>query len=131
MKRKAMLMGMAVMTGLPGWALAKGAGKADNEAHAPPPGAEALETLDRIEVDNELSVSTTGRADTARKASEVLAQIKAALKGVNYGVVSKQVAQEWSMELMERNPGAVAVADEGDPRLKNAKPVGVAFRMKF
>ena len=129
MRRKAMLVGMAFMTGLPGWAMAKGTAKAVGEAHSYPVGSEALETLDRIESDQGQAVAGWSASSTpSRTASEVLAQVKAMLRGVNYGAVTPPRAEKWSMELLE---GDARVYDNGDPRTLNAKPLGVAFRLKF
>lgn len=129
MKRKAMLMGMAFMTGLPGWALAKGTAKAAGEAHAYPVDREALEPLHRIESGKERAEPGSAVAQTpSRSAAEVLAQIKSMLRGVNYGAVTAPAVERWSMELLE--DGARAY-DNGDPRTLNAKPVGVAFRLRF
>lgn len=128
MKRKAMLMGMAFMTSLPGWALAKGASKGTDQVHAYAVGVEAL-PLQQLEVENVPLAPDTAEGKP-RKASEVLAQIKSMLRGANYGAVMKPATQGWAMELLEGNAGGLGF-DAGDPRLQGAKPLGVAFRLRF
>lgn len=129
MRRKAMLMGMMIVTGMPGWAVAKGTGKTVGESHSNPVDMETLETLDEAGADSRLAAS--GASDTqhaSRTASEVLAQIRSVLRGVNYGVAMPPTREGWSMELLDSGASAY---DKADPRLQNAKPVGLALRLKF
>lgn len=132
MKRKAMLMGMAVMTGLPGWAMAKGIGKAGGDARPYATGMQTQETLDRVEFDDGLRVSNQGGAGEASsdKAAKLLAQVKSMLRSSNYSHSTKPVAGDsgWKLEMLESNALAY---DGGGSRLQQAKPVGVAFRLKF
>ncbi|MCP5277804.1 MAG: hypothetical protein H6935_05500 [Thiobacillus sp.] len=125
MRRKAMLMGMAVIAGMPGWAMAKGSARPAAEAASSGSGAQARDDL--IEIDRFGPQSDQADA-TADKAAEALARIKSMLRGVNYGAVRKPGDDGWAMELLER--GAVDLRG-GDARLEDAKPFGVAFRRKF
>lgn len=130
MKRKAMLMGMAVMTGLPGWAMAKGSGKAFGEAQ-PHVGSTKSHALGQAEGERLApGMGNAGSAESSgNKASEMLAQIKSMLRGVNYGVVTtKQQGNDWTMELLQSDAGSTA---GGDPRLQDARPLGLALRLKF
>lgn len=132
MKRKAMLMGMAVMTGLPGWAMAKGVGKAGGDAHPYSAGMQIQETLDRVEFDDGLPISNQNGVGEASpdKAAKLLAQVKSMLRSSSFSRSSKPVAGNsgWKLEMLESNALAY---DGGDSRLQQAKPVGVAFRLKF
>ena len=132
MKRKAMLRGMAVMTGMPGWAMAKGVGKLGGDAHPYSAGMQAQESIDKVEFDNELPVpNERGVAEASSdKAAELLAQVKSMLRSANYGRATKPVAGNlgWKLEMLESNALAY---DNSDSRLQLAKPVGVAFRLKF
>jgi hypothetical protein len=130
MKRKAMLMGMAVMASMPGWAMAKGAGKV--AMHVYSDGVEAKESLPAVEVVDELpGVSGADFADASPgKAAELLAQVKSMLARANYGAVAKLAddGTRWTMEIPHNFGEAL---DYGDARLRPAVPLGVALRLKF
>jgi hypothetical protein len=139
MKRKAMLMGMAVMTGLPGWAVAKGADKAVVNPH-PYSDAGWLQAMDNAipgEIDSALPPSAEKAGDengSAAKAAVLLAQIKSMLRRAHYGMVATPLADNlgWKMELLQSKAPVYTIAyDSGDPRVRGASPVGVAFRFKF
>jgi hypothetical protein len=129
MKRKAMLMGMAVMTGMPGWAMAKGVGKAGGDVRPYSAGMQAQEALERVEFDsapNEKGV--TGASPD--KAAELLAQVKSMLRSANYGRATQPSTsnQGWKLEMLE---SSALSYDSSDSSLQQVKPVGVAFRFKF
>ena len=132
MKRKAMLMGMAVMTSMPGWAMATGTGKAASAAHPYSRGMAAEVTLGKVEFD--YVTSRPDQAGTVQaspgKTAELLAQIKSMLKKTSYGLAAQPTVDKlgWRMELLE---SAAWAYDGIDPRLQKAKPVGVAFRFMF
>lgn len=126
MKRKAMLVGMAVMAGMPGWATAKGAGKTAGGAHAYADGPDARERFGTVE-----AIPGVPGADVPRgKASELLAQIKAMLGSVNYGTVVKPAPDGtgWTVELMQKTGEG---RNYGDALPGSAAPLGVAFRLRF
>jgi len=135
MKRKAMLMGMAVMTGLPGMAVAKG-GKAAGGAQGYPGGVVAAGAHDSAAIDPPPPLITPASIENGEsgvppgRAAEVLAQIKSMFRGTDYVTTTKPTASVsgWRMELME-SPAGVNVGE--DPRLQGRKPVGVAFRFRF
>lgn len=133
MKRKAMLMGMAVMTGLPGWVLAKGSGKMGEDLHHAPSSRAVQETNQRGEAEEYLSPADQGgRSESPPgKAAELLAHMKEMLRGANYGVAPKPAASQlgWSMELLES--GRFAAYDSYDSRMQKNRPMGLAFRIKF
>lgn len=121
MKRKAMLMGMAVMTGLPGWALAKGS-KAELAPRLP----------------GQMAVVETADAPPGR-AANVLAHMKAMLREMDHGVASKPASSPlaWRMELLGAGSGGAVdgetVGGHGgdDARTRQARPLGVSFRLRF
>ena len=129
MKRKAMLMGMAVMTGLPSWAVAKGTG---GNTHPYSSGREVQVTPDRVESEALLPKSdeTGTAAASPEMAAELLAQIKSVLRYANFGTVTRPTAdnQGWKLELLARETRAF---EYGDPRLSQVKPMGLALRLRF
>lgn len=132
MKRKAMLMGMAVIAGMPGWATAKGTGKVAGETHRYVGSVAAQVPLQTIEVINEPPTSIAGSlADSTQgKAAVLLCKIKTILRTSNYGarVTPAADGDGWNMEVLETQQGAYPRAD-AQPR--EAAPVGVAFRLAF
>ncbi len=132
MKRKAMLMGMAVMTGLPGWSIAKSNAKAVGGAHSYAGGLEAQATIDQVETGMlpPLSDETGAVESASSKAGRLLAQIKSLLRQSHYGMVAKPIADNpgWKLEMLEGNAWN---RDDGDIRIRQCKPVGVAFRIRF
>jgi hypothetical protein len=132
MKRKAMLMGMAVMAGMPGWATAKGTAKAAGETHRYAGAQEAQVPLQTIEVINEPPTSVAGSlADSTQgRAAALLCKIKAVLRTSNYGarVTPTADGDGWNMEVLE---GQQVGYRSGDVQPRQVAPVGVAFRLAF
>ncbi len=132
MKRKAMLMGMAVMTALPGSCLAKGNPKAANGARSYAGGMEARTTLDQVESASipPLSDRDDVSESASSKAGVLLAQIKAMLRQTHYGMVAKPTVGNpgWKLEMLDSNAWN---HDGADVRLQQSSPVGVAFRIRF
>lgn len=130
MKRKAILMGMAVMASMPGWAMAKGGVKAAGGAPVYADGMAARETLESVDVVNGLP-GITSTADTSPgKSAELLAQVRSLLGGANYGAAMKAVDEGvgWMIEFPKSFGEAPSYADA---RFRPSTPVGVAFRLKF
>ena len=128
MKRKAMLMGMAVMTSMPGWAMATSSSKAASGVQPYSRSLEAPVTLSSVTYS---SMARDGRAAASPgKASELLAQMKSMLSNVNYGVSTQPTAdnQGWKVKLLDNNDW---VLYNVDPRLPQNKPIGVTFRLEF
>ncbi|MDD4880431.1 MAG: hypothetical protein PHX10_02540 [Gallionellaceae bacterium] len=133
MKRKALIMSMAVATGFPGWAMAKGA-KAQEGGQASAAGVQAQGLL---RADQDLVPVTMypdeSSVEVRNKAKELLAQIKSTLMAANIGAIAEagtHRTSQWKMEMMESNTMA-GVDDNGDPRVQQTRPVGMAFRLKF
>ena len=136
MKRKAMLVGMAVMAGLPSWAMAKGTAKIGGEVHSYAGGMELPDSVALPAAD--APTAYNGLADengSANKAAILLAQIKSMLRRSNYGMAAKPTADNlgWKLEMMQADASTHAggAYDIGDTRLLDASPVGVTFRFKF
>lgn len=133
MKRKAMLMGMAVMASMPGWAMATGTNKSASAAHPYSRGVETTETT-RTKVEFSTLPTALNRTDVAEaspdKASALVVQMKDVLRNASYGPADKPSPDRrgWKLEMLEGNAWAY---DGSDPRLRQAKPVGVAFRRNF
>ncbi|NTV95161.1 MAG: hypothetical protein HGA75_07045 [Thiobacillus sp.] len=133
MKRKAMLIGLAVMASMPGWAMAAGANKSASAAH---PYSRSAETTAATHAKPESSALQTAwnRAEVAEaspgKMSALRVQMKDVLRSASYGPADKPAADRrgWKLEMLEGNASAY---DGGDPRLRQAKPVGVAVRLNF
>jgi len=137
MKRKAMAMGMAVMAGLPSWAMAKGsAAKVADGVHSYADGMELPDATAQPAADTpSLSNDIADENGSANKAAILLAQIKSMLRRSNYGMAAKPAADNlgWKLEMMQANALTYAgpAYDLGDARLLDANPVGVTFRFKF
>lgn len=129
MKRKAMLMGMAVMAGMPGWAMAKNTAKVATGAHAYSDGVDARETFETVVAVNELP-GASGADTPAGNAGELLAQVKDMLRSANYGAAAKSApdGSGWTVEIMPAQGDALGY---GDARLRPVAPLGVALRFRF
>ena len=125
MRRKAMLMGMAVMTGMPGWAWAKCSVRPGSDVPSSGSSLQAPEGL--IEIDRFEPPSDQAGASPG-KAAQVLARVKSVLRSENYGAVRKPGDDGWTMEMLERRG---VDPRSGDARLEDAKSFGVAFRRRF
>lgn len=132
MKRKAILMGMAVMAGMPGWAMAKGGGKAAGGPPVYADGMEARETLGAVEVVNGLpGIGEASPPGTSPGTSaELLAQVRNLLGSANYGAAMKAVddGMGWTIEFPKHIGETPGYADA---RFQPGAPVGVAFRLRF
>ncbi len=132
MKRKALLVSMAMLTGMPGWAFAKGAGKVQE------PEARHWQMN---EEDNAFGETPQGVARIALRATEMLAQVK---EMVRQDLLDARVANAapdihasgWKIELMgmgaaEEPAQQPAPHSQGDARAEATKAVGLALRFKF
>lgn len=129
MRRKALLMGMAVMTSLPGGVLAKGTGKGDRLSH-PYAGALGGYTLDLGQEATAYGLSgPAGSASTGIRAAALLARVKTLLRGQPYaGGEQPMAVKGWSVELT--NPGGQTDAATGLRQDKGLN-LGLAFRFTF
>lgn len=125
MKRRALLMGVAVMTGLPGAALAKGKGErwVHPYSGAWESGAMASEEAYRPD-------PADGAVSGNRRAGAILSQIKTLLRGQAYRSGNREGWTEkgWTVELMDPGMGADAEAE-----LRQGKGInlGLTFRYTF
>ena len=135
MKRKALIVSMALITGMPGWAKAKG----EEKSAAPNPSSASLATGTP---DSGPVMARDG--ETSRKAAEVLAQIKQMLRSERREAdpVPDRVTVQTpgvGLGLIDQGPGFVDggmnLADRRhageDPRTQSSRPWGVTLRMKF
>lgn len=129
MRRKALLVSMAMMTSLPGGVLAKGTGKHDRIAH-PYTGAWGSEySLD-------LGQETTGAAGAdvtgaqGVRVTTLFSRIGNLLIGLDNAPVEERplVTKGWSMELT--NPAGTPVVATGLQPAKGLN-LGLAFRYTF
>ena len=126
---------MAMMAGMPGWAMAKGSGKTNGQQGAYP----HVQQMD-VDAGQQLEGVPSPRAGA------VLAQIKEMLRSgkIDRAMVSATPASDasqWQMELLgqqvvdgshhEYMNLAAHNPSGGDPRIQGSKPVGVSFRLKF
>lgn len=131
MRRKALLMGMAVMTSLPGGVLAKGTGKSERLSH-PYSGAWGNGYTLNIEQDgNDYGATTQGVAGTSGfNTTALLAQVKTMLLGkANASTGARELALKgWSVELTNQGGGTDAATG-----LREGKGInlGLAFRYTF
>jgi hypothetical protein len=133
MKRKALIMSMAMLTGMPGWALAKGDGAAPKTGES------------RTSLDAEADVFAEPVKTSARSVigvTGIMAKVKSILEPggqevMGWGVGAARPVGGWRMELFssdayERDITARQLhLSHDDPRVDAAKPVGLAFRLKF
>ncbi|HNQ04090.1 MAG TPA: hypothetical protein PKH69_05700 [Thiobacillaceae bacterium] len=130
MKRKAMLMGVAVMTGMPGVGLAKeGKTVHAGQKHS----ATAL-----ADVESNLVMESAARVDgdalggrvSMKRAWERFSGLQSLLGWTNFAVSAKPTASlsGWRVELLQNPAGAWA---QEDPRLQRDRPWGLALRLGF
>lgn len=135
MKRKALVVSMALIAGMPGWAKAKEEMRSSRLGLSSVTQAEVAPDIDRVLARDEGS---------SRKAAEVLAQIKQMLRSGKReaGTVLERVAAnkaDMSLGFIDQGPGLADsvqhLADRrhlgDDPRTQAARPWGLALRMKF
>ncbi|MCU0841380.1 MAG: hypothetical protein MUC79_06635 [Thiobacillaceae bacterium] len=121
MRRKALLMGMAVVTSLPGAVLAKGVGRQAHEAHAYAGswgGAYAIPG-ERDEVEA-----------TPTRSAAVLSYLKSIMAGANYRADDRHDfdPKGWRVELMAPRP---AMDADAEPVPRDDKRLGLGFRFTF
>lgn len=121
MKRKALLMGMAVITSMPGAVLAKGMGRQAQEAHAYTGswgGAYA------IPAERDMAEGTPTRS------AAILSYLKSVMAGPNYRADDRHDfdPKGWRVELMEPRP---AIEADPEPRLRDDMRLGLGFRFTF
>lgn len=125
MKRKALLMGMAVMTGLPGTLLAKG--KGDRLAHHYSGwGNGSVPNIEENYGEEAYAPSGTGNFS----AGAILSTIKTLLRGTHYTPGGRQGWAEkgWTLEFMDPGLAAEAAAELRQDKGVN---LGLTFRYTF
>ncbi|MFA5081837.1 MAG: hypothetical protein WC474_04730 [Hydrogenophilaceae bacterium] len=130
MKRKAMIVSMAVATGFPGWAMAKGAKAPGDER----PSAAGVQAHGLVKADQDLqpvpAYPDESSVEVRNNTKELLARVKSTLMAATVPAAVDLRASQWKMEMMESS-AMTGADDSDDPRLQQARPVGVAFRLRF
>lgn len=132
MKRKVLLVSMAMLTGMPGWALAKGNWKMDDIGARP---------MQSYLGDSPFGQEPQGDARNSLWTMEMLAKVKSMLQQQEgagaAGMPARHRPRGWSMELMGAgsleggNGTPLNLSGHEDPRIRAAKPIGLAWRLKF
>ncbi len=127
MKRKALLVSMAVVASLPGGAWAKGAGKMDR----PIPAYTGYGTG----ILNSSSIFEPG-LERAEGRESALARLKFLLGKVTWAAGGELAGEGrgWKMELLQPQPHSqmdVRLSDGDDPRVKPWDPLGFMLRYTF
>lgn len=127
MKRKALLVSMAVVAGLPGGALAKGVGKLERPGSAYAgygAGQMYLRAADGLSLD-----PTVAREEDRASA---LARLKVLLGKVTWAAGGELAGdgRGWKMEMLQPQVD-VRLSDGGDPRVKPRDPLGFVLRYTF
>lgn len=121
MKRKALLMGMAVVTSLPGTLLAKGTGRQTDEVHSYTGGWDGAYSL---------PVQRQMAEGPATRSAEILASLKSLMTGANQRTAEGHDydPKGWQLGLLEAQP---AMTDEDAPGLRQDMRLGLSFRFSF
>jgi len=128
-KRKVLLMGMAVAAGFPAATLAQGGGKVERHGYHYSSGGRDAPVSDLADVIQEApEMRIDDEAD--RRSSSLLNKLRgiAADLGSRVEVVAA-IDQSWKLELSQSEPANLGAA--GHPKLNASKPTGVALRLKF
>jgi hypothetical protein len=132
MKRKAMVVGMAVVAAMPGWAAAKGTGKVAGQPQSYYGGTDAPVPLQTVEIISEPpAVIGVGKIEAYQgKAASLLSQVKVILRSGNYGARARPTADStrWAMEMLEAGQAGYGASEV---QLHQIEPVGVAVRYTF
>lgn len=128
-KRKVLLMGMAVAASFPAAAFAQGGGKVERHGYHYSNGgrgAPVSDLADLIQEAPEMRIDD----EAAGRSSSLLNKIKEIASDLSSRVeVVAAIDQAWKLELSQSEPASLGAT--GHPKANTSKPAGVALRLKF
>lgn len=128
-KRKVLLMGMAVAASFPAAAFAQGGGKVERQGYHHSNGgrgAPVSDLADLIQEAPEMRIDDEGDGGS----SSLLNKLKGMAASLSSRVEAvTAIDQAWKLELSESEPASLGSA--GHPKINTSRPVGVALRLKF
>jgi len=128
-KRKVLLMGMAVAASFPAGAFAQGGGKVERHSYHYSNGGRSTpvsDLADLIQEAPEMRIDDEGDGRSSgllNKLKGMAANLSARVEAVT------AIDQAWKLELSESEPASLGSA--GHPKINTSRPVGVALRLKF
>ncbi|MDD5388275.1 MAG: hypothetical protein PHD37_02950 [Gallionellaceae bacterium] len=128
-KRRVLLMGMAVAAGFPAAVLAQGSGKVDRHGYHYSNGSRDAQDSDLADLIQEApEMRIDDEADG--KSSNLLNKLRGLAEDLGSRVeVVASIDQAWKLELSQSEP--LSLGATGHPKSNASKPAGVALRLKF